>query len=111
MMNKNFYLLVSFVFLSLISLAQSDTRPSNCGTGMPPQQWEDWFQAQIEKHQSQKNKQQINTVIPVIVHVIHFGETVGTYPNIDSNQVKSQIAVLNADFAGVGKGINKVPSY
>lgn len=36
--------------------------------------------------------------IPVVVHVIHNGEPVGTGPNISYAQVVSQIAVLNEDF-------------
>jgi PKD repeat protein len=36
--------------------------------------------------------------IPVIVHVIHNGEAVGTGANISTTQVKSQIDVLNEDF-------------
>ena len=36
--------------------------------------------------------------IPVVVHVVHNGEPVGVGPNISSEQVKSQIAVLNEDF-------------
>lgn len=36
--------------------------------------------------------------IPVIVHVVHFGEPVGTGPNIAAEQVYSQIEVMNEDF-------------
>lgn len=36
--------------------------------------------------------------IPVVVHVVHNGEEVGTGPNISEAQVKSQIDVLNEDF-------------
>lgn len=36
--------------------------------------------------------------IPVVVHVVHNGEPVGTGPNISSAQVRSQIEVLNEDF-------------
>lgn len=36
--------------------------------------------------------------IPVIVHIIHNGEPVGTGPNITAAQVQSQIDVLNEDF-------------
>ncbi|MEM6629095.1 MAG: zinc metalloprotease [Bacteroidota bacterium] len=36
--------------------------------------------------------------IPVVVHVIHNGEPVGTGPNINQAQVQSQIEVLNEDF-------------
>lgn len=36
--------------------------------------------------------------IPVVVHVIHSGQPVGTAPNITDAQVASQIKVLNNDF-------------
>ena len=36
--------------------------------------------------------------IPVVVHVVHNGESVGTGPNISEAQVQSQIEVLNEDF-------------
>lgn len=36
--------------------------------------------------------------IPVVVHVVHNGEPVGTGPNIPEAQVQSQIEVLNEDF-------------
>lgn len=36
--------------------------------------------------------------IPIIVHVVHFGEPVGTGPNIAAKQVYSQIEVMNEDF-------------
>lgn len=36
--------------------------------------------------------------IPVVVHVVHNGQPVGTGPNISEAQVQSQIEVLNEDF-------------
>lgn len=36
--------------------------------------------------------------IPVVVHVIHSGQPVGTAPNITDAQVQSQITVMNNDF-------------
>lgn len=36
--------------------------------------------------------------IPVVVHVIHNGQPVGTAPNITDPQVESQITVMNNDF-------------
>lgn len=41
-----------------------------------------------------------NTIyrIPVVVHVIHFGEAVGDGANISFAQIESQIVVLNEDF-------------
>ena len=49
--------------------------------------------------------------IPVIVHVVHNGESVGQGPNISSAQVQSQIDVLNEDFGRITgtNGFNEHP--
>jgi PKD repeat protein len=49
--------------------------------------------------------------IPIIVHVVHNGESVGTGMNISKEQVASQIAVLNEDFRRVAgtPGFNDDP--
>ena len=50
--------------------------------------------------------------IPVVVHIIHNGEPVGTGANISFEQVKSQIDVLNEDFRRIagtnGENINPI---
>jgi len=48
--------------------------------------------------------------IPVVVHVIHFGEPIGTGRNISIAQINSQIAVLNSDFRRLNADINSVPA-
>lgn len=49
--------------------------------------------------------------IPIIVHVVHNGEPVGTGLNISQAQVQSQIAVLNEDFRRMAgtRGYNTSP--
>ena len=64
-------------------------------------QFETWLAPLVEKQKIlQKNSKIAATVIqiPVVVHVIHNGEAIGTAPNITDNQVQSQITVLNQDF-------------
>jgi hypothetical protein len=104
-------------FLALLSpvllSGQTPNSKSTCGTAAPPQQWEEWFGNAVKDYVNnlQAGKTQLVThEIPVIVHIIHFGEPVGTFPNIDTNQVKSQIAALNADFAGTGFNVGTVPA-
>jgi hypothetical protein len=58
---------------------------------------------------SQNNKQLTVPPIPVIVHVIHGGQSIGTYPNLSQEQIYSQIQVLNKDFAGIGYGTSSYP--
>lgn len=45
-----------------------------------------------------RNSSQVVITIPVVVHVVHNGEPIGTGPNISDAQVLSQIEVLNEDF-------------
>lgn len=83
-----------------------------CATEVPDAQWNNWFNEQIEQFKKRQGKQQATYVIPVIVHVIYGATTtpVGSYPNISQNQINSQIAVLNADFAGTGLNANQLAS-
>lgn len=51
----------------------------------------------LERKKTQRTTSTLIT-IPVIVHVIHNGESIGTGSNISAAQVQSQIEVLNEDF-------------
>lgn len=108
MKSKKLPLFVAAIFSAFMGLSQSGQNPLiPCGNTAPPQQWEAWMQEKIAEYKaSQSSQRLVSTVIPVVVHVIHFGEALGVFPNVDSNQVKSQIAVLNNDFAGTGLGAN-----
>ncbi len=63
--------------------------------------FENWLQGEIVKQgnnpQNQSGRAAIIT-IPVIVHVVHNGDAVGSNENITAAQVYSQIDVLNQDF-------------
>ncbi|MFZ9980923.1 MAG: M43 family zinc metalloprotease [Cyclobacteriaceae bacterium] len=48
--------------------------------------------------------------IPVVVHVIHNGESVGTGTNISDAQIESQISVLNEDFRRLNPDAFKTPN-
>lgn len=79
-------------------------------TEVPSDEWNEWFNQEVEKYKNTQGKAAvINHTIPVIFHVVHFGQNLGTYPNIDSNQIKSQFAILNADFGGTGYNVSTVP--
>ncbi|RAV98063.1 hypothetical protein DQQ10_25350 [Pseudochryseolinea flava] len=47
--------------------------------------------------------------IPVVVHVIHFGEPLGTGANISDEQILSQIDVLNKDYARLNDDASNTP--
>jgi hypothetical protein len=61
--------------------------------------FEEWLQSKIQLRQSGRTLQTQTTYqVPVVVHVIHKGEPVGTGTNISDAQIISQINVLNEDF-------------
>lgn len=63
-------------------------------------QFEKWMSGKIAKKTiGQSNlRTQVTYSIPVVVHIIHNGESIGTGMNISDAQVLSQIKVLNDDF-------------
>ena len=103
----------SILLITMLFCQISSTGQNSCATGAPPEEWETAFRELVKKQAETMlagKSQGIHRVIPVIVHVLHNGENIGTYPNIDSNQIKTQIDVLNNDFAGTGAGVAGVPS-
>jgi len=104
-MIKYFYLFFCAFFINLGTFAQQDNRI--CGSEFPPQQWEIEFQRLITEfiREHNNNSTQFTSYsIPVIFHVIHGGQPVGTFPNLVQGQIASQITVLNQDF--IGNGLN-----
>ncbi|SIP97486.1 Por secretion system C-terminal sorting domain-containing protein [Chryseobacterium sp. RU37D] len=65
---------------------------------MTNEQFEDWIAPLIKNAQNNKSQNGGLITIPVVVHVIHSGQALGTAPNITDNQVKSQITVMNNDY-------------
>jgi hypothetical protein len=113
--NMKFNLAPLFVhlFLSGVLMAQNPTANvgRSCGTQAPGQEWDNWFNQKVVEHNQNlaAGKTASTTYsIPVVVHVIHGGQNVGTYPNITQTQINSQIAVLNADFAGTGLNVGNL---
>jgi hypothetical protein len=113
-MTKKLQLFCLTIFSSVVLNSQTPQQVQNfCGAGATPQQWDTWFNKQVEMYKQNMQASKTQTVvhvIPVIVHVVYFNESIGTYPNIDSNQIKSQIAILNHDFGGTGLNVGNVPS-
>ncbi len=78
----------------------------------PLENFENRLQSEISKYQLRLARRRISqelVTIPVIVHVVHNGETVGAAANIPTEQVVSQIEILNQDFRRVGNGFNDHP--
>lgn len=86
--------------------------PNHCGTEVPTLEWENEFQKLIKARQNENagnRAQSALFTIPVIIHVIHGGQAVGTYPNLPQAQLVSQIQALNNDFAGAGFNSGNYP--
>lgn len=86
-----------------------------CGTVAPPIEWEEQFQKLIEQYvkdhpEVMNGKVYANYTIPIVFHVIHGGQAVGSYPNLAAAQINSQVQVLNADYAGTGLNVSNYPS-
>jgi PKD repeat protein len=64
------------------------------------QDFENWLQKLMAKSPANVhfNGSRAVVTIPVVVHVIHNGDAVGTGENISQAQINSQIAVLNEDY-------------
>ncbi len=87
-----------------------------CGTGLLPQQFETWYQSLPKpsntgnpKGGSDANTESILT-IPVIVHVIHPNQGVGSGYNISQAQVVDQINILNKDYNGTNSDTTLIPA-
>ncbi|WP_415329026.1 M43 family zinc metalloprotease [Chryseobacterium sp. MMS23-Vi53] len=65
---------------------------------MTNEQFEAWIAPLIANAKTNKSQNGGIITIPVVVHVIHSGQALGTAPNITDNQVKSQITVMNNDY-------------
>jgi PKD repeat protein len=111
---NNILVLLSFILAFNIANAQvrekcatmyADSVLRATTQGMPTlNDFEQWLQNEIAVYNANnannansRGGRQVYT-IPVIVHVIHNGEAVGSGRNISQAQVNSQIAVLNEDF-------------
>lgn len=66
-------------------------------------QFESWMAGKIEKAKSERTQKSGNAImtIPVVVHVIHNGDPVGSNENISDARVLNQIKTLNEDFGAM----------
>jgi hypothetical protein len=109
-MNKILITTISLLVFSLTIQAQQENQ--FCGTPEPTEEWENELQKLISENEStHKHKKQLsnNYVIPVVFHVIHSGEPVGTFPNILQGQMLSQMTILNQDFSGNAYNASNYP--
>ena len=110
-MMKKILTTISLLLFGITIYAQQENQ--SCGTSVSSEMWENEFQKLISKYKTkQKSQRQSSTVytIPIIFHVIHSGQPIGTFPNISQGQINSQITVLNQDFSGNGFNSSNYPS-
>ncbi len=105
---KSIRILLFFMVFSFPILAQEERR---CGFVSTPEEkkkysyfydYQEKLNQEIEKRKRMESFARTEAdvlTIPIIVHVIHNGEPVGTGTNISAAQIQSQIDVLNEDFA------------
>ncbi|NJN42440.1 MAG: zinc metalloprotease, partial [Flammeovirgaceae bacterium] len=76
------------------------------------EQFEDWIQQRVVDPRNTlfQMRTQTTLMIPVVVHVIHNGEPIGTGTNISDAQINSQISVLNKDFQRLNADANLTPA-
>lgn len=60
--------------------------------------FERWLAAKVEQRAGRLSLAETTVSIPVVVHIIHKGEAIGTGTNLSDAQVLSQIKTLNEDF-------------
>ncbi len=102
-----------FSFATLLSQDRCGTVEYNkmiSGTTAPQDrkdQFENWLSKKIQQQKTQpkqskevENSKESATIveIPVVIHIVHNGEPLGTGLNIPDAQIQSQIEVLNEDF-------------
>lgn len=77
-------------------------------------QFESWLYKRLDEKQKFgiASTQKTNNIlkIPVVVHVIHNGENIGTGVNITKEQIISQIDVLNEDFRRLNEDAKDTPA-
>lgn len=123
-MNKNFYLWAIIALFAFNANAQSERTPSGhvrCFTTEAEaerraenknleseQQFENWLAPKVQEMLARQasGERMAVTTIPIVFHVIHDGEAVGTGNNISAALVNAQIDQLNQDFRKFGAGAN-----
>jgi hypothetical protein len=127
MSNKiSIYVLLLIMVLGTTVTLYSQTRTKVCGSKFDIAKIKSSNTARYQqvlniKTQLAKYKQSLQTqglvanpnatiIVPVVVHVLHFGEAIGTGRNISDDQVRSQIEVLNEDFRRLNADRTNTPA-
>ena len=75
------------------------------------EQFEQWMERRLRaKRPRDLQRQQAVFQIPIVVHVLHAGEPIGTGRNISDAQILSQIAALNKDYQRLNADASMTPT-
>ena len=75
-----------------------------------PEEFEVWMSQIMKANQNNPSTQKASRRIPVVVHILHNGDAVGSNENISLAQINSQMTVLNADFAALNADYANTPA-
>lgn len=111
---KKLLLLGFACFLAVGSVHAQQSPQRNCGSGIMPDEFEQWIQpliAQQEAAALTAKSSGVNVVytIPVVFHVIHNGTAVNAGFNISDAQILSQLAALNEDYRRLNTDTTNTP--
>ncbi|MBL7871361.1 MAG: choice-of-anchor J domain-containing protein [Cyclobacteriaceae bacterium] len=118
---------IVFISALLISAYSNTHAQDRCGTVQyeelrhqknpnleKSQQFENWLNNKISQPKLQQQRTEgteaATYVIPVVVHIIHNGEGIGTGLNLSDAQIQSQINVMNKDFQRMNLDAVNTPS-
>ncbi len=76
-----------------------------------PEEMRAYIDLLVKDYQNNPSTQKASRNIPIVVHVIHNGDALGSGENISDAQVMSQITVLNADFSATNSDYNSTSYY
>lgn len=112
-----FQILLPILLLCINSLIAQDYH--KCGLHLQTERLSDKnpdYDIEIEEYARQIANMSENTsrtadilTVPVVVHIIHSGQTEGSGQNISDNRVRSQIEALNRDYRKMNSDVNQVP--
>ena len=96
-------MIINLSFYAQTNSSKTDVSSRQCHSPVYNESYHDyetWMDGVLKKQTQFENSKQISTVytIPVVFHIIHSGQAVGTGFNISQAQVNSQITILNQAF-------------
>src|ERR1043165_1870695 len=116
--------LSSALCVILFALTLDAQQPEKCGTDKllhdlfvndpnAAQKWQQRYNvvANFLSTGAGRSNQNVIITIPVVFHVIHSGQTLGSGLNISDNQIQSQIAILNECYRKQNADIASIPSW